>query len=182
LYQWIFPAKAIQRPFRFQAAWLSYDKSEECLRDNWNIHMPLYLLLHHLSNALKKWNKKIVGNLFRRRKELWSRIEGIQRQLAIGHNRSLIKLKANLRCELDNTLDQIETLWFQKSRMEAIKDGDKNTRYYHLSTIIGRRHNKIEALQDPTGNWIWNEDGIKSMVSAYFKNLYIDDAGDDLRT
>ena len=45
-----------------------------------------------------------------------------------------IKLEANLRCELDNTLDQIEALWFQKSLMEAIKDGDKNTRYYHLST------------------------------------------------
>lgn len=44
--------------------------------------------------------------------------------------------KSALRKEMDEVLDQEEMLWFQKSRLDAIKDGDKNTRYFHLSTII----------------------------------------------
>jgi len=39
----------------------------------------------------------------------------------------LINLEARLRKELDEVLGQIETLWFQKSRAEAIRDGNRNT-------------------------------------------------------
>lgn len=42
----------------------------------------------------------------------------------------------------------------RKSRQAAINDGDRNTRYFHLSTVIRRRRNKIETLQDEYGEWI----------------------------
>lgn len=53
-------------------------------------------------------------------------------------NRFLTKLEAQLKKELDEVLSQIELLWFQKSCEDAIQDRDRNTRYYHLSTIIRR--------------------------------------------
>jgi len=65
--------------------------------------------------------------------------------------------------------------WLQKSRVEAIKYGDRNTRFYHLSTIVRRHANRIEALQDTHGNWVWEIEDIKSMVREFFLSLYIDD-------
>ena len=47
-------------------------------------------------------------------------------------------LEAKLRKELNVILNEIELFWFQKSRVEAIHDGDKNTKYFHISTIIRR--------------------------------------------
>jgi len=60
--------------------------------------------------------------------------------------------------------------------MEAIRDGDRNTCYYHLSTIIRRNINRIEALQNSNGDWFSDESSIKEMVRAYFKDLYTDDS------
>lgn len=100
-------------------------------------------------------------------------MEGIQRKLVQRCNRSLLKLEVTLRKKLNELLNQIETLWFQKSREEAIRDGDRNTRYYLLSTIIQRRINHIESLQDQEGNWVWDEAGLKNMVRNFLIKLYI---------
>ncbi|KAJ8450542.1 LOW QUALITY PROTEIN: hypothetical protein Cgig2_020179 [Carnegiea gigantea] len=81
-------------------------------------------------------------------------LEGIQKKLAQTPNRFLAKLEVQLKKELDEVLSQIELLWFQKSREDAIRDGDRNARYYHLSTIIRRKFNRIDSIQDANGNWL----------------------------
>ena len=161
------------RPFRFQAAWLSHTLFNDCLVVNWRQDIPLYPLLFHVSKALAEWNRDVFGNLFHKKKELWCRLEGIQRSWPHTHNRFLIKLEARLCTELDEVLDRIETLWFQKSRAEAIRDGDRNTQFYHLSTII-RRRNKIEMLQDQQGNWIVDRDELQALVRNFFLDIFTD--------
>ncbi|KAJ8425948.1 hypothetical protein Cgig2_010114 [Carnegiea gigantea] len=59
----------------------------------------------------------------------------------------------------------------QKSRTEAIQDRDTNMRYYHLSTVIRRRTNHIEALQNTQGTRFWDDDNIKAMVRDFFVDL-----------
>lgn len=59
--------------------------------------------------------------------ELWGRLEDIQSILAQGRQAHLIKLEAKLRREMEEVLNDEEMLWFQKSRTEAICDGDRNT-------------------------------------------------------
>jgi len=76
---------------------------------------------------------------------------------------------------LDEVLGRIETLWFQKSRAEAIRDGDRNTQFYHLSTIIRRRRNKIEMLQDQQGSWVPDRDELQALVRNFFIDIYTDD-------
>ena len=66
-------------------------------------------------------------------------------------NPHLLKLEAKLHRELGETLIQEESIWHQKSRQDAIRDGDGNTLYFHTS-IIRRRRNRIEALQNDHGD------------------------------
>ena len=146
------PINTVKRPFRFQAAWLTHEKFKDCLEESWRAHVPLHPLLHQVVDAFDKWNAETFGNLFRRKRIVWARLEGIQRSLSQQHNSSLIKLEAKWRRDLDEVLNQTDTLWFQKSRTEAIRDGDRNTRYYYLSTIMRRKLNRIEALQDAQDN------------------------------
>jgi len=56
--------------------------------------------------------------------------------------------------------------------MEEIRDGDRSTCSYYASTIVRRRRNQIEMLQDPMGNWLTDDENIKAMVQNFFKNLY----------
>ncbi|XP_048493087.1 uncharacterized protein LOC125493650 [Beta vulgaris subsp. vulgaris] len=132
------PIPRIIKPFRFQAAWLNHQAFYEFVRRNWNSGAPIVPFLKQFAEKLNKWNKEEFYNIFRKKSELWARISGVQALLSKGRQNHLIKLEAKLRREMDAVLDDEEALWFQKSRMEAICDGDRNTRYFHLSTVMQR--------------------------------------------
>jgi len=131
--------------------------------------------LSELAADLTKWNKEVFGNLFRRKRKLWARIEGVQRRLAEGTSRHILKLERRLRHELEQTLDQIALMWFQKAREDQIRDGDRNTKYFHTSTIIRRRFNRVNALKDNDGEWCTDSQRIQQLILAHFKNLFSED-------
>ncbi|XP_074318679.1 uncharacterized protein LOC141655501 [Silene latifolia] len=87
--------------------------------------------LSNLSSDLQKWNKEVFGNIFRKKRELLARIEGCQRHLSIARTSNIIKLEAKLRRELDEVLEREELLWYQKYRVDFIRDGDRNTSFFH---------------------------------------------------
>ena len=123
---------------------------------------------------MNEWNKNIFHNIFKKKSELWARLEGIQRSICAGGPRRLLALEAKLKIEMEQVLAQEEMLWFQKSRQNAIKDGDRNTRYFHLSTVIRRKRNRIETLQHNNGNWCFDQDVIKQNVQEYWYSLFQD--------
>lgn len=65
--------------------------------------------------------------------------------------------------------------------MEAIYDGDRNTRYFHLATVIRRRHNSIEALTDNNDNWVTGRGQVKDLVLQYWSSLFQDDNARNVR-
>ncbi|XP_074314576.1 uncharacterized protein LOC141649796 [Silene latifolia] len=116
-------------------------------------------------------DKTVFRNSFERKQSLERRLLGVQKKLARGSS-YLINFEFKLRKQLDEVHREEELLWFQKSRMEAICDGDRNTRHFHLSTIIRHKHNRIEALKDDLGNWVWNEGDVKRLVMDYFESIF----------
>ena len=136
---------ASRKRFKFQAAWLLHKGFEEFISRMWMASTPVNVTLKALTERLDIWNKETFGNLFRRKRNIWRRIVGIQENIAAGGPRYLLKLELKLRNRLDEVLSQIELFWYQKSRAEYIKDGDRNTCFFHLSTIIRRKINRIET-------------------------------------
>jgi len=53
----------------------------------------------------------------------------------------LLKREEELLKEFDVVLEQEEIVWFQKSKEQWVVDGDRNTTFFHTSTIIRRRRN-----------------------------------------
>lgn len=50
--------------------------------------------------------------------------------------------------------------------------GDRNTKYYHASTIARRRKNRIEYLEDDNGNQVVGIGQMWSMTCSFFCDLY----------
>ena len=63
-------------------------------------------------------------------------------------------------------------MWRQKSRELWLKLWDKNSKFFHLSTIIRRKRNSIDAMRDENGSWITEGNSIKNTFLNYFKNLF----------
>ncbi|XP_074315711.1 uncharacterized protein LOC141651919 [Silene latifolia] len=169
------PLNSINKPFRFQACWMTHENFKDFIEESWPTGGNFLSRLELLSTKLKNSNSEVFGDIFRRKRSLIARIGGCQRELAKARQGNLIKLEAKLRKELDDVLAQEELLWYQKSRLEFIKDGDRNTSYFHVSTLIRRWRNRITSLKNDEGLWLNDPHEVKKLVVDYFKQLYTDD-------
>ncbi|CAJ2652742.1 unnamed protein product [Trifolium pratense] len=118
------------RPFRFEAAWTSHADFNNFLHSKWEKDKDIVQSLHELMTHLKKWNKETFGNIFKRKGELLSRLNGIQKSSNYGYSIFLENLEKELQDQLVVTLYQEEYLWFQKSRSIWVSDGDRNTKNF----------------------------------------------------
>ena len=89
-----------------------------------------------------------------------------------GRTLILEELQHILWVEYKTTLFEEEFLWAQKSRCDWLMLGDRNTKYFHLSTLARRRRNRILALWDANDMWVHHVDVLKSIVREFFVDLY----------
>uniref|UniRef100_A0A2N9G2U3 CCHC-type domain-containing protein n=1 Tax=Fagus sylvatica TaxID=28930 RepID=A0A2N9G2U3_FAGSY len=83
--------------------------------------------------------------------------------------------EAKLQGELNEWLARYDTIWKQKSREIWLRDGDRNTKLFHLSTIIRRRHNAINAIRNDAGGWILDKKEIGQHIREKFKVLFTEE-------
>lgn len=81
----------------------------------------------------------------------------------------------NLQSALDEILKREEILWRDKAKMAGLEDGDANTRYFHLSTIIRRRYNNIDFLLNSSNSWITDWSTIGSEFVDSYSSLFSSD-------
>ncbi|XP_061357137.1 uncharacterized protein LOC133301519 [Gastrolobium bilobum] len=85
------------------------------------------------------------------------------------------ELDRALQGEMNRVMDQEEALWFQKARCNWLADGDRNTRFYHTTTIIRRARNKILELKNDEGHPVREEENLKKLIIKFFKNLFTEE-------
>ena len=61
------------------------------------------------------------------------------------------RIENELQVEFSEWLARTEVPWKQKSQELWLKEGDRNTKFFHLSTIIRRRLNHINAIKSEDG-------------------------------
>eukprot|EP00253_Pinus_taeda_P009736 PITA_09736 len=107
----------------------------------------LHQRLKHLKRRLKKWNKNEFGNIFKAKGEVEKKLQEINQILITKGFTEERKMQADsLQQEWDNRCQQEEIFWRQKSRVQWIKEGERNTRFFHKFTMDHRAHNQITKL------------------------------------
>lgn len=86
------------------------------------------------------------------------------------HSNFLIELE--LKIELEAILNKEEFFWYQKFRRYWIAFGDENTKFFHTSTIIRQKKNKIETFKNDCGEWISNNKELKMLACHFSKKFY----------
>ena len=77
-----------------------------------------------------------------------------------------------LRKEINEVLIREEIMWKQRSRVEWLKNGDRNTKIFHAAASQRRRKNRIEGLMDSKGVWHEEEGETKAIILDYFKAIF----------
>jgi hypothetical protein len=68
-----------------------------------------------------------------------------------------------------------EMLWLQRSRIDWLRDGDRNTKFFHHRAVWRARKNKILKLRDENGVVNTVPTDMQRMSVSYFKSLYTRD-------
>ena len=63
-------------------------------------------------------------------------------------------------------------MWKQRSRNKWLKEGDRNTSYFHCRANQRNRRNLITGLEDDNGTWIEDEAGMGKVVEGYFEQIF----------
>ncbi|XP_019087314.1 PREDICTED: uncharacterized protein LOC109127232 [Camelina sativa] len=173
-----------KRPFGFEAAWLHPPGFKDLLSTSWNNELATPEALQMLQSKLKKWNREIFGDVNKRKFHLLEELKVVQDMLNSTQTDDLISKEEQLSPELDVVLEQEEMIWFQKSREKWIVVGDRNTTYFHTSTIVRRRRNHIEMLKKDDGVWVSDSSEFETLAVGYYKKLYsmedVDQGGEPL--
>ncbi|CAA7042858.1 unnamed protein product [Microthlaspi erraticum] len=143
-----------RRPFRFEAAWLKHSDFKQLVLTSWKGDISTPKALDSLRIILKKWNREVFGDVQKRKEKLLDDIKRVQDSLERVQTDALLAREMVLLREFDSILEQEEMIWFQKSREKHIALGDRNTSFFHTSTVIRRRRNKIDMLKDDADNWV----------------------------
>ncbi len=163
------------RPFRFIEAWIRDPRCADIINGAWKIEffgcesLKLCKKQTTTKHALKKWNREEFGFCQYKINELSNQIKILQSQHTTEDNG---RLEVKLQGELNEWMARNESLWKKKSRELWLRHGDRNTKFFHLSTIIRRRNNSIDAVCSNFGDWIIDKKEIREHFNAKFRELF----------
>eukprot|EP00253_Pinus_taeda_P013241 PITA_13241 len=179
--QWQRPGNTTKRPFRFEYFWLTHPNFKDFVRQSWLNYQPsgtskmarFQKKLQLLKKDIKHWNLNTFGNIFAAQAALNQNMKQIQsRIMAEGRTIELTQQEQKIEDQLPNRALQEEILWKHKSRIKWLKEGERNTKFFHNTTIQCRMHNLISHIQNEQGERVESHEGIEENFLNYFKEVH----------
>jgi hypothetical protein len=131
--------------------------------------------IRRCSEKLRKWSRDHFGNITRQLKEKTEQLRKAEDESMVGQGHDTV---ISLRKEVQILLVQEEKMWNQRSRTAWLKDGDRNTRYFHSRASHRRRRNTISAVRLDTGELSTEPDLIRTQFLNYYTGtLYCSSVG-----
>lgn len=151
-----------RKVFRFESFWTTEEECGEIIKEEWSRDLGgtamsrLERRLHRCRSRLQEWGKTKFGSFKLEADGLLSRLAEIQGDSNPGEYNQEVK---DLIGKLDKIWSQEEMFWHQRSRINYLKFGDRNTRFFHLTATQRRQRNLILRLKNGEGNWISSASG-----------------------
>lgn len=83
-----------------------------------------------------------------------------------------VEMEQRLRKDYADIQKLEEEFWVMKSRVEWMVNGDRNTSFYHTSTLARRKRNRIQTLQDSNGVWLTEAVDVANHIKEGFISLF----------
>lgn len=109
-------------------------------------------------------------NLAKKVRKLQKNLERL-RTASIGRGPSTEEL--SVAAQLQEALRQEEIRMKQRSRVQIIQAGDRNTKFFHARASQRRRINWITSLQKDDGSVCTEQDEVKEEILNFYQNLYL---------
>ncbi|OMO54874.1 reverse transcriptase [Corchorus capsularis] len=65
-----------------------------------------------------------------------------------------------------------EVMWRQRAKMSWLKEGDRNSRFFHSVATHRKRRNTIVSIQDEMGHWQTDCVSVENVIVKYYKDIF----------
>lgn len=166
------------RGFRFESYWLSLEGFKEIVAQAWAKPLfsscairRLHVRLSRAVKALSKWSRELKkkGSFARLlANEVIFRLDLAQEDRPLSS--SEVRLRKFLKARLlgFTAIDRVK--WRQRSRITWIKEGDSNSKFFHIRANGRRRKNHISMLCSNSDE-IFEHDGKAGLLRSHFVAL-----------
>ncbi|XP_042486110.1 uncharacterized protein LOC122066356 [Macadamia integrifolia] len=166
-------------PFRFNNFWMEHDLFDNVIQDVWNQEIsgnPIFILSQKLKCVkmfIKPWGRKNFPNIDNEVKKAYDHLNSVHQEIeAAGMSDDLFGREANAKTELLKATQLQDNLWAQKAKLRWMKDGDKNSKFFHLSVKMRRARNQIRTLQNADGEWMNDQQQLSSYIVNYYEEFH----------
>ena len=81
--------------------------------------------------------------------------------------------------KMSELLYQEEMMWLQRSRIDWLKEGDRNTQFFHRKVVWRAGKNKVKSLVDGNGVEHADHKEMGELVQDYFQSIFTRDTSLD---
>lgn len=163
--------------FRFNRSLTENKEIMEVIDASWN-HDPLASVITKLNacrRGIIKWTKERnqKGNQI---------IHSTQAELdaALSADTPDLPRIEALSTTLHTAYKEEEQFWLQRSRIQWLKSGDRNTGFFHAATRTRRMQNTISVIEDQQGGEFFEDDDIARVISEYFQTIFTSTSSGDI--
>ncbi|RVW37936.1 Transposon TX1 uncharacterized 149 kDa protein [Vitis vinifera] len=171
-------------PFRFENMWLKVEGVKELMKSWWegvsfngSASFIMAEKIKVLKVKLKEWNRDSFGRIELRKNaaleqvQIWDAREKISRL-----NLEELEARKEAREDYKKWVLLEEISWRQKSREVWLREGDRNTGYFHKMANAHRRRNNVDRIKI-NGAWCIEENEIREGIGNAFK-VMLSSSGD----
>jgi hypothetical protein len=161
------------RIFRYEIMWerlesLAHEIKEAwCTTPNREGLGGVTTTLRSVQTALRAWSKENFGRVTVELETMRGRLESLKAdpQADPREIRSVMD-------RVDELLYREEMMWLQRSRIAWLREGDRNTSYFHRQAVWRARKNRIKKLRESNGDWHESRSELEQLAFNFFKSLY----------
>lgn len=169
-------------PFRSLDAWLYDSRLPKLVKTAWSSFQftgyngaQFIRKMKALKSWLKTWNQECFGNVGEKLKFCCDNLNKLE---VASESKTLSQIEKDLRRQLSSDIVRLhrlnERMWKQKSREKWIKEGDRNTKFFHLVAKGRQRKKNLDSLM-VDGRMITEPKDIQQAVVNHFSAQFDDE-------
>ncbi|XP_024155779.1 uncharacterized protein LOC112163738 [Rosa chinensis] len=160
------PLSRTLKQFRFEEMWLQHT---DCVNVGRKIKQT--------GTLLQRWHSDVFQQRQTEIKLIQGKLDDLMRK---DYEVSHFDEQKALQFRLNELLSLNETYWRQRSRIQWLRDGDRNTSFFHRRASNRRCRNRVKGLLNGQGQWTSQPIELSDILINYYETIFHSDTVDSI--